>query len=65
MEKPAIRYNKLDPVLFSLENGFSEQEISVRCGVPWKQVKRVKQLVALASHLGQRRGKAPHPDLGK
>jgi len=60
-----ISYNKLDPVLFSLEKGFSEQEISVWCGVPWKQVKRLKHLVALTSHLGQRRGKAPHPDLGK
>jgi len=58
-----ISYEQLDSILFSLEKGLSEREIYLQCGIPLKQVRRVKHLMALASQAGQQRGNIPYPDI--
>ncbi len=46
-----LTYDKLDEILFSLEQGFAPEQIASQSGIPLEQVHYVRQLIANSEHL--------------
>jgi NAD+ synthase len=46
-----LSYDELDEVLFSLEQGFTTEQVTSKYGIPLKQVCYVKQLISNSEHL--------------
>ena len=49
-EEMGITYDDLDPVLYSMKNGYSDAETAERTGVPLKKVKSVRDKVKRSEH---------------
>ncbi|HDQ00740.1 MAG TPA: NAD(+) synthase [bacterium] len=46
-----LSYDKLDEILFSLEQGFTPEQVASLCGIPFEKVQFMKQIITNSEHL--------------